>query len=126
MLRSDVRKEERNLTTVSDKMSSSEVDNLKKCEFCPVVFSNLDDLANHLVYGHADSFKIEPEIYEEVEPNAGNQVQRNQEDHNSEFWGKSFSRTDHKKTHINIHSIHEANKDYRCESCGTYFSNQVI
>ena len=46
-------------------MSSSEDDNLKKCEFCPIVFSNIDDLANHLVYGHVDNFKIEPENYEE-------------------------------------------------------------
>ena len=37
-------------------MSSSEDGNIKnlKCEFCPIVFSNIDDLANHLVNGHAN------------------------------------------------------------------------
>ena len=71
-------------------MSSSEDGNIKnlKCEFCPIVFSNIDDLANHLVNGHANDFKIEPEDYLEIEANAENQVQRNQEDRNCQFCGK--------------------------------------
>ena len=100
-------------------MSSSEDDNIKKCEFCPIVFSNIDDLANHLVYGHADNFKIEPENYEEVEPYAENQVQKNQQYNKCEHCGKSFSRANHLKSHI--HTVHEGHKDYKCESCGKLF-----
>ena len=105
-------------------MSSSEDGNIKnlKCEFCPIVFSNIDDLANHLVNGHANDFKIEPEDYLEIEANAENQVQRNQEDRNCQFCGKSFSRRDHKKNHIK--RIHEEGQIYnnKCEFCGKSFA----
>ena len=70
-------------------MSSSKDGNIKslKCEFCPIVFSKIDNLANHLVNGHANNFKIEPEDYLEIEENAENQVQRIQDDRNCHFWG---------------------------------------
>ena len=50
-------------------MSSSEDGNIKslKCEFCPIVFRNIDDLPNHLVNGHANNFKIESKDYLEIE-----------------------------------------------------------
>ena len=69
-------------------MSSCEDGNIEiqKCEFCPIVFSNVDDLANHLVYGHANNFKIEPEDNLEIEANAENQVQRIQDDRNCQFF----------------------------------------
>ena len=69
-------------------MSSSEDGNIKslKCEFCPIVFSNIDNLANHLVNGHANNFKIEPEDNLEIEANAENQVQRIQDDRNCQFF----------------------------------------
>ena len=105
-------------------MSSSEDGNIKslKCEFCPLAFSKIDDLANHLVNGHANNFKIEPENYLEVEPTS-NEVPRNQEEtSNCEYCGKSFSRRDHKKNHIK--RIHEEGQIYnnKCEFCGNICS----
>ena len=117
-------------------MSSSEDGNIKslKCEFCPLAFSKIDDLANHLVNGHAnktinnieanDSTKkilIEMNIKDgKNQDQTVDETESATKNRTCHLCDKEFSQVEYLKTHIN--TVHNGQKDYKCDSCGKSFS----
>ena len=86
-----------------------ENNNIQTCEFCRVVFSNLDDLAYHLVYDHANDLSEENLAFKnnEVSNELQNYVNdpKVQRENTCDYCGKSFSLRAQLKTHI--HTVHE-------------------
>ena len=87
---------------------------IQNCEFCQEVFGSLDDLANHLVYDHANNLSEEMVSSKQIEPskelqNNVQQVQGNK-DHKCAFCGKSFTRSHHLKT------------QFKCDYCDKFFT----
>ena len=110
-------------------MSSSEDGNIKslKCEFCPLTFSKIDDLANHLVNGHAnktisniDTNDSTKKILIEMNIKDGKNQDQTVDDSESatknrkcHLCNKDFSQAEYLKTHIN--TVHNGQKDYKCD-----------
>ena len=103
---------------------------LQICEFCQEVFSNLDDLAYHLVYDHANDLSEENLAFKNnqgsnyLQNHVNDQkVQENNKCDSGEniFQARELSRHI-RSEHVDINSTQKVKKNLKCDYCGKSFS----
>ena len=106
-----------------------ENNNILTCEFCQEVFANLDNLAYHLVYNHANDLSEDlafknNEVSNDLQNRVNDsKVQGNNEYDSSEkiFQAEELS-TRIRSKHVDINSAQNVQKNFKCDFCGKSFS----